>query len=1229
MKKQELYKPYQIVLIVLFSMVANVTGALITDKLQLPVWLDSYGTFLTAYTLGPVCGAIVGICGNIMHGFFNKIAFLYSFTSVLIAFLVGIMAQKHWLDTVLKTMSLSFFVTLFCVFLSMLINITFYNGHVGNVWGDSIMELFFSLGLPRLVCMFLGQFYVDFLDKVIMLLALYFTIQAYRAAKPILPKFLIASKTYIPVAALLFVVIGTALNPQKAQAQVKRYNSFSHTIYNKENGLSGGKANDIIATDDGILWIGTYEGLYRHNGTDFFRMNDFDSIKTVRCLYVDDAGRLFVGTNDNGLSVIIDERVVDILEEKDGLPADAVRSIIRGSDGYYYVGTAEDLAVLSLGGAGLSVENVFSEIQTATKLSADEKSHIAAVTSGGSLYVLYNQKIIWMSGGGEERYTTAAFLDDGNLYAVTENGRIQVYSFAKNASGKTEVIQVDELKCDFLRHINSVSKHDDVIFLCADNGVGYIQNGKTFLLDTGTFNNSIDNMTEDYQGNLWFTSSRLGLLKLCETSFFELYIEPGVTSSVVNSTGFFNGLLYLGTDDGLMAINLQNNLIEQNDLTELLVGVRVRSLLTAKDGSFWICTKSCGLIHVNVDGSVVSIGEKHQFRVAIELSDGTVAVGANDGVGFVKNDKIVQWLSVEDGFETPVVLSLSETRGGLVLAGTDGGGLAVIQRNSYKKDVEDSKARIRRIVKRSDGLSSNVILRTVNDFDGENFTGAVFAVTSNGLCYLNFLEYGASSDNEYAAEADEQFLPSIKVLSNFPFPNNYDLVVHEDNNIFVMGGAGIFVVNRTELLSGNKIDYELLNVQKGLRGSLTANSWNCIDEEGNIYLSCDTGASRLNLNSYNKAEHSYRMLLRSVFVNDKRLSVQKDVAFNLPLDAKTIEIYPEVINYSVNDPYISVFMEGFDEKPSVIQQSEFSKLVYTNLKPGTYKLHIAVLDDKGRDKIEESVYTFSKSFRLYDNWWFSFYAVAVAMLAISWFTWFVTSTIQQRNIRMQENEMAAIKNQLRMGNETIFSIANAVEVRDKLTGRHSYRVAEYAVLIARELGFSEDEQTQIRRTGLLHDIGKIGVPDSILNKTTALTEFEYDVMKTHTIIGGRILKDFTIIPHVDEGAKFHHEHYDGSGYPNGLKGEEIPLNARIIGIADAFDAMTASRVYRKGLDMSYVKEELKSGSGKQFDPGLVEIMLELIESGKLNVEKMIEESNRSEEDETEYSDNMTGECRDE
>ena len=159
-------------------------------------------------------------------------------------------------------------------------------------------------------------------------------------------------------------------------------------------------------------------------------------------------------------------------------------------------------------------------------------------------------------------------------------------------------------------------------------------------------------------------------------------------------------------------------------------------------------------------------------------------------------------------------------------------------------------------------------------------------------------------------------------------------------------------------------------------------------------------------------------------------------------------------------------------------------------------------------------------------------------------------------------------------------------------------------MLAREYGFSEEEQENLRKAALLHDIGKIAIPDSILNKPARLTDDEYGLMKTHVTKGAEILKDFTLIDHVVEGAKYHHERYDGRGYPDGLAGERIPLYGRIIAIADAFDAMTANRVYRKKLDFDHVLSELHNGRGTQFDPTLLDIFLSLIENHKIDVDSL-------------------------
>lgn len=182
-----------------------------------------------------------------------------------------------------------------------------------------------------------------------------------------------------------------------------------------------------------------------------------------------------------------------------------------------------------------------------------------------------------------------------------------------------------------------------------------------------------------------------------------------------------------------------------------------------------------------------------------------------------------------------------------------------------------------------------------------------------------------------------------------------------------------------------------------------------------------------------------------------------------------------------------------------------------------------------------------------------------------------------------------------MTTQTILSISNAVDARDAYTRRHSARVAEYSVLLAKTLGWDSQRLEQLHSIALLHDIGKIGISDSILNKHSTLSQEEREVIKQHTVIGGEILKDLTLLPNASIGAVSHHERYDGTGYPYGLKGKQIPLEARIIGIADAFDAMNSSRVYRARIAPRTIMQALFEGRGQQFDPELLDRFLPIAE----------------------------------
>ena len=185
-----------------------------------------------------------------------------------------------------------------------------------------------------------------------------------------------------------------------------------------------------------------------------------------------------------------------------------------------------------------------------------------------------------------------------------------------------------------------------------------------------------------------------------------------------------------------------------------------------------------------------------------------------------------------------------------------------------------------------------------------------------------------------------------------------------------------------------------------------------------------------------------------------------------------------------------------------------------------------------------------------------------------------------------------------LARHVVQTLAEAIDAKDTYTNGHSDRVAAYSREIAKRYGYSEKEQDDIYMMGLLHDVGKIGVPDEIINKNGKLTDEEFAAIKTHPVIGDRILKKVEEMPKLSIGARWHHERFDGRGYPDGLKGEEILEEARIISVADAYDAMTSHRSYRDILPQEVVRGEIEKGKGTQFDPVFADIMLSMIDEDK-------------------------------
>ncbi len=222
----------------------------------------------------------------------------------------------------------------------------------------------------------------------------------------------------------------------------------------------------------------------------------------------------------------------------------------------------------------------------------------------------------------------------------------------------------------------------------------------------------------------------------------------------------------------------------------------------------------------------------------------------------------------------------------------------------------------------------------------------------------------------------------------------------------------------------------------------------------------------------------------------------------------------------------------------------------------------------------------------------------IMVMFVAWATSvvaYVLYLIRDENYRKNAQKLNDVISQ------TMSTFANFIDTKDRYTKGHSARVSYYSQKIAEKLGMDEERIRDIGYIGLMHDCGKLGIPGNILNKPGKLTESEFDIMKTHTTNGEKMLRDFTAIADIKDGALYHHERFDGKGYMKGLAGEDIPLVARIIGVADAMDAMNSDRVYRNHLDKDIILQELENNKGTQFDPKIAQIMIDMIHSGEVFV----------------------------
>ena len=947
----------------------------------------------------------------------------------------------------------------------------------------------------------------------------------------------------------------------------------SAVLYDNTNGLSTPEANAIAKTETGFIWIGSYSGLTRYDGNDFERIDSTTGVASVVSLCVDDRDRLWIGTNDAGIA-LMDKGEFRFFNKSDGLRSLSVRVIEKGADGSMYAGTTDGIAVIdeNLDVHVIADERLIGAYVNDLHLGPD--GVLYGVTRNGEVFTLENGAIrSFFDKGGLGIEGIVSVMPDpdrpGYVYLGTEVSTVY-YGELEGGLANPQAIDVSPLS-----NVKSLDRFGDDFVICADNGIGFLEEGGVRVLENIPLNNSIEHAMVDYEGNLWFTSSRQGVMKIVANQFSDLFERYNLQPEVVNSTCEHDGDLFIGTDTGIMVLG-EDGLVEslplnsattadgadlgETDLIAMLDGYRIRSVIEDSRGRVWFSTfGKNGLVRYD-DGEATCFTAEDglpstRVRAVCERADGTVLAICTGGVAVIEGNRVTGVIDESSGLGNTEALTACEAPNGDVVIGTDGGGLYIVGSDGTTHIGTD------------EGLSSDVVMRVKHDADH----GVFWLVTSNSIAYMT--------------EGYE-----VATVRNFPYSNNFDLFENSWGEMWVLASNGIYVVPVDELLANGAIDPVHYDRDNGLSVITTGNSYSDVSDEGDLYIAGTSGVAKVNIEAQFEDVDDVRMAVPYVEADGQLVFPDDEGNITIPAETSRLTVYPYVFTYSFVNPQVSYYLDGFEQGASIAQVSELEPVDYTNLGGGTYRFVMQLRDSRGNGDNGLST-PIAKEIVFTETIWFQVLCaiamIALVALVILLFFWRKTRKLQkkERETRQLVREMTV-------------AFARVIDMKDHYTNGHSSRVAAYTAMLTRELGYDEETVERYFDIALLHDIGKIGVPSAVLNKPGKLTDEEFETIKSHAQLGYTALKDIGIMPELATGAWAHHERPDGRGYPRGLTADEIPRVAQIIAVADTFDAMYSDRPYRKRMNFEKAVSIIHDVAGTQLAPDVVDAFMRLVEQGK-------------------------------
>ena len=949
---------------------------------------------------------------------------------------------------------------------------------------------------------------------------------------------------------------------------------YSAVLYDNSNGLPTSEANAIAETSEGFIWIGSYAGLIRYDGNTFERIGSTGGISSIKCLYVDSRDRLWMGTNDNGVAVM-ENGEFKLWGKLDGLKSAHTRAITEDENGTIYIATTCGIATIDKDdNLAMLEDDLISEANMRFIIMGND-GLIYGLTNYGDIMTLKDSKLVnYISvSDNVESGAVGAFYPDmeepGMVYLQTVD-----YGFCRARMGErlTDLVEIDIQPLSTVQMISSI---DGKLWICASNGIGYVENDEFHLLENLPMNNSVGGVMMDYLGNLWFTSTRQGVMKIVPNQFSNLFERFDLPMNVVNTTCMCEEKLFVGSDTGLMvlgdegpvssfpltkATTLSGEDLGSSDLIELLDGCRIRSIIRDSQGRSWISTwRQLGLLRYS-QGEVVAFTQDDgllstSLRAVAEREDGSILVAVAGGVNVIEGDRVVAAYGEQDGIVNTESLTVEEGLNGEIVLGSNGGGIYIVDETGVKNiNVED-------------GLPSDVVMRLKRD----KAHNVVWIVCSSAIAYMT---------PDY----------HVTTIKQFPYTNNFDLYENSHGEMWVLSSNGIYVTPTEELLANGEINPVYYSLANGLPCITTANSYSELTPDGDLYIAGSTGICKVNIDQTFEDVNDLKAVVPFVEADGRFIYPDETGAFTIPDSTQKLTIPSFVFNYSLNDPQVSLQLEGFERSSMTVDRSDMVPVDYTNLRGGTYHYVMQLRDNMGHgNKVVTVQITKEKAF--YEEVWFYVVAGLAALLLLVVIVGLYVRRKTQKLEKKHKETMAFVSG-------ITEAFAKVIDMKDRYTNGHSSRVAKYTAMLARELGCDEETVEKYYRIALLHDVGKVGVPQEVLNKPGKLTDEEFEIIKSHTTQGYDALKEITIMPELAIGAQAHHERPDGRGYPNHLKGDEIPRVAQIIAVADCFDAMYSNRPYRNRMNFDKVVSIIKEVSGSQLAPDVVDAFLRLVDKGE-------------------------------